>query len=63
MSRVSLTLRVRGGESPVIPAGPEGVTFLGTGHQGDWLLFSSTVPYITANATYFENKLISLQLS
>ena len=37
VSAVTLTFRVRGGESPVIPAGPEGVTFLGTGYHGDWL--------------------------
>ena len=35
VSGVTLTFRVRRGESPVIPVGPEGVTFLGTGHHGD----------------------------
>ena len=35
VSWVTLTFRVKGGECPVIPAGQEGVTFLGTGHHGD----------------------------
>ena len=37
VSGVTLTFRVRGGESPVIHAGPEGVTFLCKGPHGDWL--------------------------